>query len=578
MKRFFSYYRPYKGLFIADVSCAAAVAVVALLIPLCVRHITKDVLEAGVPGAAKSILLTGGAMLALILIRSACAFVMDAKGHVMGAMMESDMRNELFAHYLKMPFGFYDRQSTGRLMSRLTNDLLNLTELYHHGPEDLAVNTIKLVGGAVILLVVDWKLALTVFAFLPPMAVLSRYFVGRLKGIFRVNRERIADVNARVEDSLSGIRVVKSFTNETLENERFSTENRRFLESRKDIYTNEAYYSVSMDGLVMLITATVVVLGGLFILGGTMDIADLLTFIMYVSYLTEPIPRLGQIVTRFQEGLVSFDRFLEIMNLEPDIKDAPGAADIGRAKGDVSFSGVGFRYGADLEYVLKDVSFKVGAGETVALVGTSGVGKTTLCSLIPRFYDATEGSVLLDGADVRGIALDALRRNVGVVQQDVYLFDGTVMENILYGMPGASRDEAVEAAKAANAHDFIATLPKGYDTNIGQRGVRLSGGQKQRLSIARVFLKNPPVLVFDEATSALDHESEKAVMESLETLKRNRTIFVIAHRLSTVRNAGRIMVLTDKGISEQGTHEELLERKGAYARMVAAYFDAQTAM
>lgn len=574
VRKFFSYYKPYLGMFIADLVSAAFVAAIALLLPLFVRYITKDILESGLADALGQIYRTGGVMIALVAVQAVCNYYVDCHGHCMGAMMESDMRAELFDHYQKLSFRFYDGRRTGELMSRLSNDLLSLAELYHHGPEDYIIYIVRFVGAFFILLSINGWLTLVVFAFVAVMIVYMLHFSGKVKIALKRSKERVGDVNAQVEDNLSGIRVVQSFANEEIEKEKFAHENGRFLKSRKAGYRSEAVCYVGIGTLAQLITVAVAVVGGAGILRGSLDLADLITFLLYVGYLVEPIERLAHVTNQFQEGIASFERFMEIMEIEPDIQDAPSALPMEKARGDIRFDSVSFKYNENHECVLKNLTLDIAAGEYVALVGTSGVGKTTLCSLIPRFYDAREGRVLVDGVDVKSLRLFDLRRAVGVVQQDVYLFAGTVIENIRYGRPGASREEIIEAAKKANAHAFIEGLPNGYDTEIGQRGVRLSGGQKQRLSIARVFLKDPAILIFDEATSALDSESEKVVRESLERLAENRTALVIAHRLSTIQNAKRILVLTDQGIGEEGTHASLMARGGAYARLYRTAFEA----
>ena len=542
-------------------------AALTLIFPLLIRYITKNILEGHLPNALNLIYRMGALMLGLVVIQTACNFYYDYRGHAMGAMMESDMRSELFNHFQKLSFRFYDEQRTGQLMSRITNDLFSLAELFHHGPEDYLIYSIKFIGAFVILININLKLTLAVFIFLPILAAFSFYFNKKMHGAFKRNRERIGDINAQVEDNLSGIRVVKSFANEETEKEKFAYENNRFLESRKNVYRNESYLFQGVSTITQLITVAVIVFGGASILHASLDLADLITFLLYIGNLIEPIQQLTHMTEQFQEGITGFERFMEILEIEPDIQDSPNAITIQHVHGNVEFKNVGFRYNENHSYVLKNISLDVKAGDFIALVGSSGVGKTTLCSLIPRFYEVNEGQILLDGVDIKDITLSSLRKNVGVVQQDVYLFAGTILENIRYGKPGAGQAEIIAAAKQANAHAFIMALPDGYDTDIGQRGVKLSGGQKQRLSIARVFLKNPPVLIFDEATSALDNESEKVVQDALAHLAKDRTTFVIAHRLSTIRNAKKIIVLTDRGIDEQGTHQELMDLNGAYARL-----------
>ncbi len=573
-KKFFSYYKPYLGLFLALMVCAFIVAAITLVFPLLTRYIMKNVLEGNLPNALEQIYWVGALMLVLIAVHTACNFVVDYRGHSMGAMMESDMRSELFEHYQKLPFRFYDEQKTGQLMSRITNDLFMLAELYHHGPEDYIIYAVKFIGAFIILLTINVELTIAVFLFIPMMALFSVIFNKRMHRALKRVKERIGDINAQLEDNLSGIRVVKSFANEEIEKQKFAHENNRFLESRKYGYKNEAYFSGGISAFTQLITVTVVVFGGASIVNASLDLADLITFLLYIGNFLEPIQRLPHMTMQYQEGITGFERFMEILEFEPDIQDSPGAVELDHVRGRLEFRNVSFRYQPHLDPVLENISLDVKAGETIALVGSSGVGKTTLCSLIPRFYEVSEGQIYLDSVNVQNIALRSLRRNIGVVHQDVYLFSGTVFENIRYGKPSASRDEVIAAAQKANAHDFIMQLPHGYDTDIGQRGVKLSGGQKQRLSIARVFLKDPPVLIFDEATSALDNDSEKIVQASLENLAENRTTFVIAHRLSTIRSAKRILVLSDRGIDEQGSHEELMARDGAYAHFYHMQFSS----
>ncbi|HSB00239.1 MAG TPA: ABC transporter ATP-binding protein [Anaerolineales bacterium] len=573
-KKFLSYYKPYLGLFLSALACAILGAVMTLILPLCIRYITKTVLTGNAPNALTQIYMVGALMLVLIAVQTACNFYVDYRGHAMGALMESDLRRELFDHYQKLSFRFYDDQRTGQLMSRITNDLFSLAELYHHGPEDYLIYSVKFIGAFIVLININIPLTLAVFLFLPILTMYSIYFNKRLNAALKRNKERIGDVNAQVEDTLSGIRVVKSFANEETEKKKFAAENNRFLESRKSTYKNEAYFDQGISVLIQLITVTVVIFGSARIATrASLDLADLITFLLYIGNFIEPIQKLTHMTEQFQEGITGFERFMEIMEIEPEIQDSVNALELKNVQGNIEFRNVSFRYRDHHAHVLKNISLSVNAGDAIALVGSSGVGKTTLCSLLPRFYEASQGEIFLDGINIKDISLRSLRRNTGVVQQDVYLFAGTVFENIRYGKLNANRGEIIEAARKANAHDFIMALPDGYDTDIGQRGVKLSGGQKQRLSIARVFLKNPPVLIFDEATSALDNESERVVQDSLEALAKNRTTFIIAHRLSTIRNAKRIVVLTDRGIEEQGTHKELMGLDGTYARLYNMQFD-----
>ncbi len=519
------------------------------------------------PHALDSIYLIGALMLALVGIHTLCTLFVDFQGHVMGARMESDIRSELFEHYQKLSFSFYDEQRTGQLMTRITNDTFWLGELYHHGPEDIVITCLTVVGAFIILLRINVALTLTVFLFLPIMAVYALYFNKRMNRALRSSKDRIGNINAQVEDTLAGIRVVKSFTNEDIETRKFAEANHRFVISRSDGYKSEAYFSSGLIAFTQLITIAVIILGGVAIIHASLDVADLVTYLLCIAILVDPIQKLVNFGRLYQEGITGFQRLMDILEVAPDLQDAVDATNLTQVRGHVEFQDVSFKYKENSNYVVKNLSLQIQAGEYVALVGSSGVGKTTLCSLIPRFYEVNAGKVLLDGQNIRDVTLRSLRRNIGIVQQDVYLFAGTVADNINYGKLEASRQEIIDAAKQAHAHDFIMALPDGYDTDIGQRGVKLSGGQKQRLSIARVFLKNPPVIIFDEATSALDNESEKAVQDSLEKLADNRTTLVIAHRLSTIRNAQRIVVLSDTGIAEQGTHAELLALNGTYANL-----------
>lgn len=566
-RKFLSYYKPYLGLLFADMACAFVVAAVTLILPLCARYITQNLLAGPTPDTLNQIYTMGAGMLALVAVHTVCNLFVDYRGHTMGAMMESDMRSELFEHYQKLSFRFYDEQRTGQLMTRLTNDTFSLSELYHHGAEDLVISLLKFAGAFVILIFINVKLTLLLFLFLPVMAVYAFYFNERMSVALRRSRDRIGDINAQVEDTLAGIRVVKSFTNEAIEKEKFAYENKRFVDSRRAGYKSEAYFSAGLIAFTQLLTIAVIIFGGVAMVNASLDLADLVTYLLFVAILVDPIHRLANFARLYQEGITGFSRFMDILEVEPDIEDAADAVELMHVQGNVEFRDVSFKYKEGHDYILKNLCLKLKAGEYVALVGFSGVGKTTLCSLIPRFYEVSEGEIWLDGRNIRHIRLDSLRKHIGIVQQDVYLFAGTVADNIRYGKPEATLAEIIEAAKKANAHDFIMALPDCYETDIGQRGVKLSGGQKQRLSIARVFLKNPPILIFDEATSALDNESERAIQASLEQLIANRTTLVIAHRLSTVRNAQRIVVLSDKGIEEEGTHEALIASGGAYANL-----------
>ena len=566
-KRLISYYRPYRGLFFSDMVFAILGAAVTLAIPLIVRYITTTVVLLPGEEALQIILRLGAAMVAMVALECFCNFYIAYYGHIMGAKIEHDMRNEIFEHYQKLSFTFFDNQKVGQLLSRITSDLFDISELLHHGPEDVTISLIKFIGSFLILVNINGTLTVITFAFIPVIAVYAFLLNRRMKHAFKTNRARIADINGQIEDSLSGVLAVKSFGNEAIEIEKFHEGNERFVESKRKSYWYMGLYNSGLGALTTLVTIVVLVAGASLMTGGRMKVADLVTFLLYINNFTDPIKKLINFTEQFQNGYSGYERFLEIMDVEPDITDAKDAQHITSVKGDICFDNVSFKYEEKQDTVLSHINLDVKAGEYVAIVGSSGGGKTTLCSLIPRFYDVDGGTVKLDGTDIRKIYLKDLRRQIGIVQQDVYLFAENIMENIRYGRPDATDEEVIEAAKLANADGFISQLPDGYQTDIGQRGVKLSGGQKQRLSIARVFLKNPAILIFDEATSALDNESEKIVQESMEKLAKGRTTFVIAHRLSTIRNAGRILVLTANGIEEEGTHEELLARNGVYAKL-----------
>ncbi|MFR4948806.1 ABC transporter ATP-binding protein [Thomasclavelia spiroformis] len=563
-KKFLSYYRPYLKLFLADMFCAMIAAGISLVFPIIIRYITGTVLVDN-NFEISLIYKLGVLMIVLVVIEYLCNYFVAYKGHVMGVYMERDLRNELFQHYQKLSFSFYDEEKTGQLMSRLTNDLFSLTELYHHGPEDIVISFIKFFGAFVILANINLQLTLIIFAFIPIMGAFIYYYNRKMKKAFKANRRRVGDINARIEDNLSGIRVVKSFANENYENNKFNDENNCYVNSKSNSYFYMGKFHSGLGAFTSMITVAAAIFGSIFISKDVIVTADLVAFLLYINNLIEPVKKFINFTEQFQEGITGFERFMEVLEIEPDIVDSKNAIDLKDVKGAIEYCNVGFKYNKTNDYVLKDINLKIKPGEYVALVGTSGAGKTTICSLLPRFYEVSEGKILIDGHNIKDIKLNSLRQNIGIVQQDVYLFAGTILDNIRYGRFDATDEEVIEAAKKANAHDFIMELPDGYNTDCGQRGVKLSGGQKQRLSIARVFLKNPPILIFDEATSALDNESERIVQESLESLAKNRTTLVIAHRLSTIQNAQRICVLSNEGIVEEGTHEELLKKNGQYA-------------
>ena len=567
LKKMMGYYKPYLKIFWADMFFATLSAAVALTIPLVVRYVTSTLIYKPSEEIIRQITYIGIGLVVLLAIDCYSRFFIGNYGHVMGAKMEYDMRAELFGHMQKLSFSFYDDAKVGQLMSRITSDLFDITELLHHGPENIILSVLKIAGAFVILVGINGWLALAAFAVLPFMFAFAYLLNKKMRRAFRENRVKIADINAQIEDNLSGIRVVKSFANEDIENEKFRVGNDGFLAAKKNSYHYMGSFQAGVGVFTTLIQVSVILVGTVLIAHGRVDMTDLVTFLLYIGVFTDPIRTLVDFTEQFQNGYTGFERFQEIMNIKPDIEDAPDAIPLGAVKGEIEFDNVSFQYKDNQENVLNHINLKVPAGAYMALVGSSGAGKTTLCSLIPRFYDVTGGRIMIDGKDIRSVTLKSLRDQIGMVQQDVYLFAGTIFENIQYGKPGATREEVIEAAKNANAHEFIMAFPDGYDTDIGQRGIKLSGGQKQRLSIARVFLKNPPILIFDEATSALDNESEKVVQDSLEKLAKNRTTFVIAHRLTTIQNAEKILVLTEDGIAESGTHEELLAQGGLYEKL-----------
>ena len=571
LRRFSPYFKKYRGVLALDLFCASLTTVCELVLPLMVRFITERGMNDMASLTVALVLKIGGLYLVLRIIDAAANYYMQNIGHVMGAYIETDMRRDLFEHLQKLPFSYYDHTKIGQLMARITSDLFDVTEFAHHCPEEYFIAALKIVVSFVILANTNLLLTLIIFSLLPVMLLCTIYFNTRMRRAFKKSRNQIGELNAQVEDSLLGVRVVKSFANESIEEEKFSQGNGRFLDIKKEQYFYMAGFNSMtriFDGLMYV---AVLVAGALFMIAGRITAGDLMAYLLYVTALLTSIRRIVEFTEQFQRGMTGIERFIEVIDAPVDIKNAPAALPLGDVHGDIAFEHVSFHYSDDEHCVLSDINLHVHPGDSVALVGPSGGGKSTLCNLIPRFYDVTAGRILIDGKDIRNLTLDSLRRNVGVVQQDVYLFAGSVYENIAYGRPGATREEVAEAARLAGAHDFIMEFPDGYDTYVGERGARLSGGQKQRISIARVFLKNPPILILDEATSALDNESERIVQQSLEQLARGRTTFTIAHRLTTIRGAQLILVLTEDGIAEQGTHAELMEKGGLYHRLYSMY-------
>lgn len=572
LKRFMPYYGKYKGIMITDLLCASLTTICELLLPLIVREITTRMGGSCVELTVNFVLILGAAYLILRVIDSAAYYYMANKGHVMGTMIETDMRRDLFSHLQLLPFKYYDNTKVGTLMSRITNDLFDVTEFAHHCPEEFFIAGIKIVATFAILCTMNVPLTLIVFAVLPPMVLVLYFFNSRMREGFRKQRKELGELNAQVEDSLLGVRVVRSFANEKIEEDKFREGNSRFLSIKAKNYKYLGGFQASTRFFEGFMYIVVVVAGALFFLkGNTLTAPEFVAYLLYVTTLFATVRRIVEFAEQFQRGMTGIERFFEVMDTEPEIKDAEDAKDLEDIKGEIEFCDVTFSYSEDNEEVLQNVSFKIKAGENVALVGPSGGGKTTICSLIPRFYEADSGRISIDGNDIRKVTLKSLRSKVGVVQQDVYLFSGSVYDNIEYGAPGATKEQIIEAAKLSGAHDFIMELPDGYDTYVGERGVKLSGGQKQRISIARVFLKNPPILLLDEATSALDNESEFLVQKSLQKLSVGRTTITVAHRLTTIKNADRIFVITKNGIAEEGTHAELVEKQGIYSGLYRAY-------
>lgn len=565
LKKFIHYYGPYKTVFFIDLLCAAIISLVDLAYPQILRSATKTLFTQDKAIILQALPWIAIGLFMMYVIQSFCKYYVSCQGHIMGAKMERDMRQELFEHYEELSFSYYSQNNSGQMMSKLVSDLFDISEFAHHGPENLFISLVKIVGSFIFLFLINKKLALPLIVLVILMFLFSFRQNQKMQRTFMENRKKIGDVNASLQDTLSGIRVVQSFTNEEIEKEKFQKSNHAFLVSKKDNYRCMGEFMSSnlfFQGMMYLVT---LVYGGYLIANNEMSAADLAMYALYIGIFISPIQILVELMEMMQKGLSGFRRFLDVMETEPEIQDAPDAVELKDVKGRVCYEDVSFHYSDDETTVLSHVSIEIPAGKSVALVGPSGGGKTTICSLLPRFYDVTDGRVTVDGQDVRSLTLKSLRSQIGVVQQDVYLFSGSIRDNIAYGKPDATEEEIIEAAKCANIHDFIMELPDQYDTFVGERGARLSGGQKQRISIARVFLKNPPILILDEATSALDNESERWIQHSLEELSKNRTTITIAHRLSTIKNADEIIVITENGIAERGTHETLLEKNGIYA-------------
>lgn len=565
LKKFIGYYRPYWAVFWFDLFCATIISLVDLAYPQILRTLTQTLFTKSSTVILNALLPIAIGLLVMYLVQSLCKYYVSYQGHMMGARMERDMRQQLFDHYERLSFSYYDQNNSGQMMSKLVSDLFDISEFAHHGPENLFISLVKIIGSFAFLFFINWQLAIPLVILVICMFAFSMHQNRRMQATFLDNRRKIGDINASLQDTLAGIRVVQSFANEAIERDKFKERNHAFLRSKDANYKCMGSFmgcNLFFQGMMYLVT---LVFGGYLIANGQMQAADLAMYALYIGIFISPIQILVELTEMMQKGLSGFQRFISVMETVPDIQNMPNAKPLTNVRGAVRYNDVSFHYNDDDTLVLSHVSFDIAAGKSIALVGPSGSGKTTICSLLPRFYDVTGGQITIDGQDVRDLTLESLRSQIGIVQQDVYLFCGTIRENIAYGKPDATLEEIIAAAKKANIHDFIQTLPDGYDTFVGERGTRLSGGQKQRISIARVFLKNPPILILDEATSALDNESERWIQQSLEALAQNRTTITIAHRLSTIRSADEILVVTDNGITERGTHEELLALDGVYA-------------
>ncbi len=571
-KKFIQYYKPYRGIFYLDMLCALVVSAVDVAFPQILNWLVKGYYAQGARIILRALPWIALALLTMEIIRLICQYYITSWGHIMGARMESDMRQDLFDHFQRLSFSYYDKNNTGDLMSRLVSDLFDISELAHHGPENILLSLLKITGSFILMMMINVPMTLILMVVTVIMVIFSIDQNKKMRAVFFDNRKKISQVNSRVQDSLSGIRVVKSFGNEDLEREKFSESNEQFLDSKVANYRRMGSFRAGTSFFEGMLFITVLVTGGLFIANGSLRLGDLAVYALYINIIINPIDVLIEFTEQFQKGYSGFRRFIEILDTDPDISDNPGAKNIGTVNGEIEYRGVSFSYDSN-NTVLDSIHIHIDPGKTVALVGPSGGGKTTLCSLLPRFYDVDSGAVLIDGKDIRTIKLKSLRDAIGIVQQDVYMFGGSIRENIAYGKPDATMEEIMEAAKRANIHDFIMSLEDGYDSYVGERGTRLSGGQKQRIAIARVFLKNPKILILDEATSALDNESERHIQVALEELAKDRTTIIIAHRLSTIRNADEIIVIGDEGIKERGTHQTLLEQNGLYAQYYNMQFE-----